>query len=63
MLTVFPYGCYLGQQLCQVLKQIGEVEVTVIVDVQLSYEAGNPPQLDQRLQSHLFHLIGHFNVL
>jgi len=56
-------GCHLGQQLGEVLKQIGEVEVAVVVDVQLGDEAGNPPQLHQSLQSHLLHLVGHLDVL
>lgn len=56
-------GCYLGQQLGEVFKEIGAVEVTVIVDVEFSDKAGDSPELDQCLQSHLLHLIGHLNVL
>lgn len=54
---------YLGQELGEILKEAGAVEVTVVVDVELSDQAGDPPQLHQRLQSHFFHLIRHFNVL
>lgn len=40
-------ACYLGQQLGEVLKQIGTVEITVIVDVEFSDKAGDPPELDK----------------
>ncbi len=55
--------CYLGQQLGEVLKQVGAVEVTVVVDVELSDKAGDPPQLDHSLQSHLLHFIRHLHAL
>lgn len=53
----------LGQQLGEVFKHVGAVEITVIVDVELSYKAGDSPQLDQSLQSHLLHLVRHLHVL
>jgi len=54
---------HLGQQLGEVLKQVGAVEVTVVVDVEVCDEAGNAPQLHQSLQRRLLHLVRHLDVL
>lgn len=56
-------GGHLGEKLSEVFEQIGAVEVTVVVNVELRDKAGDPPELDQRLQPHLLHLIRHLSVL
>lgn len=53
---------HLGQQLGEVFKEVGAIVVTIIVDVELSDEAGDTPELNNGLQRHLLHLIRHLGV-
>lgn len=53
---------HLGEQLGELLKEVGAVVVTVIVDVELSHKTRNPPQLNNGFQSHLLHFIWHLWV-
>ena len=48
---------YLREEFCEVLKQVGAVKVTVVVEVELGDEARDPPQLHDRLQGQLPHLV------
>lgn len=52
----------LGEQLGEVFKQVSTVIITVIVDIELSDKARNPPELNYGLQGHFLHLIGHLRV-
>lgn len=54
---------HLGEQLGEVLKKIGTVEITVIVNIELSNKARDSPQLHNRLKGHFLHFIGHLWVL
>lgn len=53
---------HLGEQLGEVFKKVSTVVITVIVDIELSDKARDPPELNYGLQGHLLHLIGHFGV-
>lgn len=54
---------HLGEKLGQVLKKVGAVEITVIINIELSHKARDSPQLHNRLKGHFLHFIGHFWVL
>ena len=48
-LTDTRFQPYLGEQLGDVLEQVGAVGVAVVVQVELRHEAGNLPELHQRV--------------
>lgn len=52
----------LGQQFGEFLKEVGTVVVTIIVDVELSDQAGYAPELYNGLQCHLLHLVRHLGI-
>ena len=56
-------ACYLREKLGELLKQVGAVEIAVVVEVELGDEARDPPQLYDRLEGDLAHLVRHLRRL
>lgn len=42
---------YLGEKFCHVIKEIGAIEITVIVQIQFRHQSGDPPQLYNKIKS------------
>lgn len=53
---------HLREKFGKVFKQVGAVEITVIIYIQLGDKAGDSPELYDGLQGHLLQFIGHFRV-